>query len=410
MKFDTIIIGGGLSALTAGIRLQKGRQHVAVIGTGQSTLHFSSGSFDLLGYDSDGKEVTNPLEAMKTLPEDHPYHKLSNVEELANDAKALLNEAGIIVSGDNTYNHHRLSPIGKTAPTWLTLNGLLNIDTDKLQGKDVIIANVEGFLDFHTDFLRDALEKMGANVTVCQFTTPELENARRSPSEFRATTIGNYLNNEEAAKNVALELNKMPKADCILLPAILGISGDIADTIVRQAVKTPIHCVATMHPSLCGKRIADQLRRNFIALGGEHFLSDTVEHGDIKDNHVTAVYTHNMVEEPLEANNYILASGSFMSRGLSSNYQEVWEPVFHVDVDASANRAEWHDPKFFNSQAFLSYGVRTDDKLHAMKNGKVIDNLYAIGSILSGNNFIHYADHEGVDMLTALSVAHSISL
>lgn len=410
MKFDTIIIGGGLSALTAGIRLQKERQHVAVIGTGQSTLHFSSGSFDLLGYNADGKEVTNPLEAMKALPENHPYHKLSNAESLANEAKSLLNEAGIIANGDNVYNHYRLSPIGETVPTWMTLNGLLKIDSGKLPWQDVIIANVEGFLDFHTDFLRNALEKMGANVTICQFTTPELENARRSPSEFRATTIGSYINNEKAAQNIALELNKMPKADCIFFPAILGLSGDIADTIVRQAIKTPIYCIATMHPSLCGKRIADQLRRHFISLGGEHFLSDTVERGDIKNNRVAAVYTHNMVDEPLEADNYILASGSFMSRGLSSNYQEIWEPVFRVDVDASTNRADWHDPKFFNSQAFLSYGVHTDDKLHAMKNGKPIDNLYAVGSILSGNNFIHYADHEGVDMLTALQVAKNISL
>lgn len=405
MKFDTIIIGGGLTALTAGIRLQKAKQHVAVIGTGQSTLHFNTGTFDLLGYDAEGKEVKNPIEGIKALPESHPYHKVSDIEARVAEARELLKDAGILTNGDNTYNHYHISPIGEMSPTWLSLNGMLQTDGKALQYKDIVIANIEGFLDFHTEFLRPALEKLGAHVSVSTFTTPELENARRSPSEFRATTIGNYLNNETAARNLAQALNNLPKADCIIIPAILGLSGDIADTIVRESVKTPVYSIATMHPSRCGMRIQDQLRRQFIALGGEMFLSDTVERGDIMDGKVKAVYTHNMVEEPLTADNYILATGSFMSRGLSSNYQEIWEPVFRIDVEASSNRADWHDPKFFNHQNFLSYGVKTDGKLHALKNGTPINNLYVAGTILAGNDFTHYADHEGVDMLTALEAS-----
>ncbi|MGM9620222.1 MAG: FAD-binding protein, partial [Bacteroidaceae bacterium] len=48
MKFDNIIIGGGLSGLLCGIALAREGCHVAVIAAGQSTLHFSSGSFDML--------------------------------------------------------------------------------------------------------------------------------------------------------------------------------------------------------------------------------------------------------------------------------------------------------------------------------------------------------------------------
>jgi glycerol-3-phosphate dehydrogenase subunit B len=40
MKFDNIIIGGGLSGLTCGITLAKAGKKVAVITAGQSTLPF----------------------------------------------------------------------------------------------------------------------------------------------------------------------------------------------------------------------------------------------------------------------------------------------------------------------------------------------------------------------------------
>lgn len=410
MKFDTIIIGGGLTALTAGISLAKKQKRVAVIGSGQSTLHFNSGSLDLLGYDANGKETANPLEAIKTLPAEHPYHKVGDIKTLANEAKLLLEEAAIGTSGEATANHYRISPVGELVPAWLTIDNMVVLGEKKLPWKNVILANIEGFLDFQVNFLKPALEKLGANVVLKTFTTHKLEFARQSPSEFRATNIAKYLDEEVNVREVAAKLNDMGPADVILLPAVLGIANENAVATLRKNVNVPIAFLATMHPSVPGTRIATLLRRRFQALGGFHFLSDTVTGGKIKDGRVLSVTTHNMVEERMEADNFVLATGSFMSRGLRSNYQEVWEPIFRLDVSSAKERRDWHNDQFFNEQAFMSFGVKTDGKLHALKDGKPVANLYAAGSVLGGNDFIKFCDHEGVDMITALQVAHYICL
>ena len=412
MKYNTVIVGGGLSGLVCGIALAKNGQRVAIVSSGQSTLHFNGGSMELLGM-ADGKTVDDPINAIASLPETHPYYKIGadNITALANEAQRLLADAGLKMNGSAKRNHFRISPMGVLIPAWLTLEGYATVPSrDNLPWKRVILANVEGYLDFPVDFVASGLRKEGLEVEVVDITTAELEERRHTPSEMRATQLAKLLSTRAGFEHLAAAINTATanaQADAVLMPAVLGLTDDPM-THLCELVNLPLHLVATLPPSVAGTRMQTQLRHYFQMLGGTYLLGDTVVSATIVQDKVEAVVTEKLKDLPLRADNFVLAAGSFMSKGLASNYKRVYEPIMDLDVDAYKSHTEWTQYDVMSAQPYMTYGVSTDSQFHAKKQGKPITNLYAVGAILSGHDAVKNHDGTGVSALTGLAVAHSI--
>ena len=410
MKFDTIIIGGGLSGLTCGIALAKKGKKVAVVSGGQSSLHFNSGSFDLIGY-KDGKEIDDPAKAASQLPASHPYGKVKDLESLATEAQQILKEAGISTQGDCHKSHYRLSPIGKLIPTWLTMDGLFTVaNADELKRKKICLANITGFLDFPVPYIANGLRGYGAEVSLCTVTTPLLEHARQSPTEMRATNIASYLANDNNVEEVAERLKAaVPTGiDLLLLPAVLGVANDHAAKLLQDCLPVDTRFVATMPPSVPGVRVQTLLRQYFQRLGGTLIPNNTIVKGELEGKRVKKVYADKLGETALEADNFVFASGSFLGGGMTSDYEGVREPILGLDVDYDEDRTKWTSRNLYDKQPYQSFGVKTDGNLVAANDGQTLDNVYAIGSILSGND-PRMATSTGIDLLTALAVASALT-
>ncbi len=412
MKYDNIIIGGGLAGLVAGIRLQQAGKKCAIISSGQSALHFSAGSFDVLGRHND-EEVTNPLEIIPELPLEHPYQRvgIERTSAYLNEISGFFNNLGIRILGDPSKNVNRMSPTGNICTTCFTFNDFEPLlAKDEHWGKSVLVVNIQDYLDFNTKFISNALDSMGAKTRVHSINIEEMDRLRKNPSEMRAANIARVMDRGEAWKKVIVEVNKLitDDDDMVILPAVFGLKDDKVLDELRKEIKTKLIFLPTMPPSVPGIRTQMRLKEAFESLGGNFIMGDVVESAIVEGDEVKSLTTHNFGDISISADNYILATGSFFSKGLIATPTKIFEPIFDIDLEYNQERSEWYDAEFFNDQNYISFGAKFDDSLRAIKNGRLINNLYVCGSILSGANTLKQASGGGVTIVTSLTVADNI--
>ena len=415
MKFDTIIIGGGLSGLICGIRLSQQGQRCVIISSGQSALHFSSGSFDLLNTLPNGQPVTEPISSIKNLVEqnaNHPYAKIGEEKfaRCASDAEAFLSDIGIHTQGSSVKNHYRITPMGGLKSTWLTLKDFaISAERNSLPWKKVAIFNIAGFLDFYPRFIADEFSKMGTESEIHLFSLPDLDRLRKNPTEMRSTNIARVFDKESNIDELINVLKRESNGyEAIIFPACIGLKDSTLLEKIKTAVDKPIHLIATLPPSIAGIHTQQYLRDCFSKLGGVYMLGDNIRTADIEENKVTRVYSYNHGDIPFTAKNVVLATGSYFSQGLVAAQDYVYEPIFNLDVSYVSERQEWCTPNMFEAQGYQMFGVKTNKSFQGSYKGKTIENLYVAGAILESFNPIKEGSGAGVSILSALEVANNI--
>lgn len=372
MRFDTVIIGGGLAGLTAGISLQEAGQKVAIVSAGQNAMHFFSGSFEDAG----------------------PARER---------VSALFAAAGVRT---NAIDGVQLMPMGKFQPVSLTLEDVSVFPEEHLADKALIV-NFTGFHDFFATFLAECLEKSGTTCRIRFVRLPEMEHLRTSPSEMRSVNIARVM--DKHWRKVVTDIRILHKGeDLILLPQVFGLKDAAVLDKIRAALPARVAFIGTMPPSVPGIRTQMLLKRRFEVLGGTFLMGDQVTSAALHEGVVSSITTRNLDTVRLFADQFILASGGYFSKGLVATPTQVCEPLFGLDIDYPAERKDWYDPDFFAAQPYMDFGVKTDAMLHAVKDGEPLKNLYCIGSVLGNTRKEDYGTAAGLAIRTAFSVVDTI--
>ncbi|MEJ2763016.1 glycerol-3-phosphate dehydrogenase subunit GlpB [Photobacterium sp. MCCC 1A19761] len=424
MRFDSIIIGGGVAGLSCAIRCAEAGLKTAVIAAGQSALHFSSGSIDLLSQLPDGTRVSQPFAAFDALREQSPGHPYSllgkdTVFEALQWYQAMMATCGVQLQAQpDMSNHLRLTPMGTFRPTWLSQQTVHPFPlTAPAQGLSrIALITLEGFRDFQPQLAADNLRRLpafdGVEIHTDAITLPGFDTMLRNPCEFRSIDISRVLRDTAKLHEFAKALiQQVGQADLVVLPAIFG-NGDGAATLklLEGLTGCRICELPTMPPSLLGIRLEEAMKTHFQALGGLLLKGDEVTGGEFKDGRLQRIYTKHHQDMPLVANQFLIASGSFFSRGLHADRNQIQEPVFGLEMADIPDRSHWYQREFFGpgSHPYLKMGVVCNQHLQPAINGQTIGNLYCAGALLAHYDPVTEGCGSGVAISTGYFAAEQM--
>ncbi|MUK36566.1 glycerol-3-phosphate dehydrogenase subunit GlpB [Aliivibrio fischeri] len=434
MNFDTIIIGGGMAGLSCALRCLEAGLKTAVIASGQSALHFSSGSIDVLAKTPSGKHVINPMDSLETFSKEYPSHPYAalgkeTVERAINWYKTTLSAIGVpLISQKDGLNHYRLTPLGTMKSTWLSQPFVhqFPMDLEKNKTQKMVLITIDGFRDFQPKLAQDNLKQItqlsDLEIATASISLSAFNDIQRNHCELRSIDISRLLSKRANRQELAYALQQHANpGDLVVLPSIFGNGTGLSYLReIEQLTKLTLCEVPTMPPSLLGIRLEESMKHAFIELGGTMLNGDHVVQGefsyvdksDPEHSHyrLNRLFTKNHGDFPLQAKQFVLATGSFFSQGLKANVDSMIEPIFGLDIAQSDKRTDWYSHDFFSTQShpFLSMGIKTTANFQAIKSGHVIDNLYCAGAILSGYNPILEGSGSGVAISSGFHAAESI--
>ncbi|PGF16932.1 anaerobic glycerol-3-phosphate dehydrogenase subunit B [Natrinema sp. CBA1119] len=418
---DVLVIGGGLAGATAALAATErdGDVQVRLVSSKQSTLRHASGLIDVLGYTPAGDgPLVDPFDALEGLPDGHPYERIGS--EAVREALEFFDDiAGEAYDGAHT-DANALVPThgGTVKPTARypvsTAAGLASDD------RNALLVGFETLPDFEAPLAASHLEAAGVpfearGVTV-QFSGIARDDAKITRyahlldhNESVATTFGETTAREALAETVRPHLEGESRVG---FPAVLGderadaVRAGLADRLGVDVFEVPMG-----PPSLPGMRLEDLLydaleERGVRVTTGvpvvdyETDAGETAPNGPERIDHV--VVDRNGSEIPHRADQYVLATGGLVGKGVRSERERVFEPVFDCHVPHAADRYDWFVDDVFSDQPYARFGLPVDRDLRPLDAGDEpeFSNLRAAGAVLGGYDFAAEKSGAGVSLAT----------
>ncbi len=407
---DLIVIGAGLSGLTAALTAAEAGLRVKVVSKGLNALHWSAATLDLLGYTPPrSTPIREPWATLPRLSLDHPY-QVAGAERVAAGVQRFLGwttAAGLPYVGGTVEGENFMlpSPVGAMRPVYLAPQGQRGGDLSSEQ--PLLIAGFDGARDFYPHLLAEHLVQQGHAARAVVLPTSLITQRRDANTVQLAAELDKAENHNRLG--AALKAAAKP-GERIGLPAILGLN-DHARTMAALAktAGAPVFEIPTLPPSVPGLRLTAALRRlldghNVRVEVGMEVIGFHAENGAVK-----WVETSTSAR-PLRhaAAAFVLATGGVLGGGFESDHHgRFWETIFNLPLTVPQDRSQWFRPLFMDpeGQPVFRGGVMVNSQFQPLdgRGGVVYSNLWAAGGLLAGADSLQEHSREGIALATGVA-------
>lgn len=411
---DLLVIGAGLSGLTAAIYAAEAGLQVRVVTKGMNALHWSAGTLDLLGYLPDNSAVETPLAALEQLDTSHPLRRVeaSTIRQALADLQSWLADEGLVYTNNADEKNLWLpSAVGAKRPALLVpaAQAVGRLDDPS----PLLIIGFDNFNDFFPALIADNLRQQGHDARSHTLPLSLITKRQKVINEVILAEALDDLTRIDAVANVVRTLVR--PGERVLFPAILGIERH-NEVIARlsDAIGAPVGEIPTLPPSVPGLRLHQALVRKLRKFGVRvESNMAAVEFGN-KGNEIAWVATASTAR-PLRhrARAYLLATGGLLGGGFSSDHSgRVWETIFGLPLSIPDKRSAWFRPEFLDSAGHPIFqgGIEVNERWQPVDgSGNVVyGNLWAAGNLLAHADAIRTRSHEGIALATGAAAARAI--
>lgn len=418
-RCDVAVIGAGMAGMAAAaFAAQRGLSCVQVGNPGG--LLFASGLFDLLGAHpaAASRPWRDPYAALAALARDEPEHPLARVDPAAIREAfaaflAMLDAAGLPYAPLGATNRDVLTSVGTIKTTYAVPRSMEAAVAALEARPPCLLVDVRGLREFSA---RQVVAMLGARWPGLAHAEIALPGFEAAP-ELYAAHVARALEQRPAReRTIALVRPHLRDARAVGLPAVLGLAQSAeVHAAFASALGVPVFEIPTMPTSVPGLRLLAALESAVAALGVRRRHHASVRALSFGADGATASLELLGARgvERVAARAVVLATGRFSGRGLVAGRDRVREAILDLPVVQPPSREAWHRRDFLApaGHPVNRAGLRVDAAWRPLDAAgrPAWRRLYAVGSILAGQDWMRSKCGSGLAIATAWAATQRLA-